>query len=100
MTQVSDLYISHLIFNSWLSKGRMSINTLNVYAVQNVIFLILTAIRLLVLAALTGFARVKTKQFHAPEDNRNGGEATSFGGAEGSGGMTLPDRVMRAHYNA
>lgn len=78
----------------------MSINTLNVYAVQNVIFLILTAIRLLVLAALTGFARVKTKQFHAPEDNRNGGEASSFGGAEGSGGMTLPDRVMRAHYNA
>lgn len=79
----------------------MSIATnANAAVIQNVVFLVLTGLRLLILAALTGVARVKTKQFISPEDNRNGtGEVTSFGSAS-SGGMSLPDRVMRAHYNA
>ena len=65
--------------------------------VQYVIFLVIDAFRLLILAQLTGLARVKTKEFHAPEDAR-GKDYTPVG--QDTSSMSLAARAMRAHYNA
>uniref|UniRef100_A0A7S4HZ06 Microsomal glutathione S-transferase 1 n=1 Tax=Vannella robusta TaxID=1487602 RepID=A0A7S4HZ06_9EUKA len=87
-----------MLLNFYFFVSVMSVSvSLPTVTVQYVIFLVIDAFRLLILAQLTGLARVKTKEFHAPEDAR-GKDYTPVG--QDTSSMSLAARAMRAHYNA